>query len=88
MRVIPCYFPVLTNTLTSWCLSKSARDRSFPGMSLRMNARHMRFSLYISLIQGTFCGEDLAADWLHRQSVWTREKHSLFLEDCHDVPPG
>jgi hypothetical protein len=28
----------------------------------------MRFSLYISLIQGTFCREDLATDWLHRHS--------------------
>jgi hypothetical protein len=53
-----------------------------------MNTQQMRFSLYISLIQGIFRREGLAKDWLHRQPVWTREKHSPFLEDCRDVPPG
>jgi hypothetical protein len=52
-----------------------------------MNAQHMRFSLYISLMQGFCCGEDLATDWLHRQPVWRRDNHSLFLRDCHGIPP-
>jgi len=53
-----------------------------------MNALQLQFSLYISLMQGIFCREGLAEDWLHRQPVWTSDKHSLFLGDCHEVPPG